>query len=120
MRPIPYKILTHTVTFNVCTGVDMWQEPVWSPTVVSRVCMQPCHETRKTDTNTEVLLRSLLFVDAVRSIPAGLDIEALQIASEAAGQPMQVIFEGKTYTVLTVETLFSDTGEYHHTEVGLV
>ena len=120
MQPIPARILTHSVVLRVCSGVDVWQAPTWTETQLSKVCMQPSHETRKTRDNTEVVLRSLLFIDAVRSVPAGLDVGALQVQSEAAGQPMTLTFEGEEYTVLTVEKLFDDRGVLHHWEVGCV
>lgn len=33
---------------------------------------------------------------------------------------MTLVFEGSTYTVLTVDTLYDDTGKLHHTELGVV
>lgn len=120
LRPIPSRILKHTVTLQVCTGVDMYQAPTWSQTTVSRVCMQPSNETKKTKDNTEVVLRGVCFVDARISSPAGIDLDSMQQQSEANGQPMTLIFGNRTYTVLTVDTLYDDTGNYHHTELGLV
>lgn len=117
---IPARILKHTVTLHVCTGVDVWQSPTVQNIEVKNVCMQPSHETRKTSSNTEVVLRSLLFIDAWRSSPRNLDVQALQQASETSGLPMTLTFRGTKYTVLTVDTLFDDEGNYHHTEVGLV
>lgn len=120
LRPIPSRILKHTVTLQICTGVDMWQAPTWSQTTLGRVCMQPSNETKKSKDNTEVVLAGICFVDARRSTPAGIDLDALQIESEKNGQPMTLIFGGSTYTVLTVDTLYDDTGTMHHTELGVV
>lgn len=120
LQPIPSRILKHTVTLQHCTGVDMWQAPTWDQTTLSRVCMQPSNETKKAKDNTEVVLRGVCFVDARRSSPAGIDLDAMQIESEANGQPMTLIFGGSTYTVLAVDTLYDDTGILHHTELGLV
>lgn len=120
LRPIPSRILKHTITLQTCTGVDMWQTPTWKQTTLSRVCMQPSNETKKAKDNTEVVLTGLCFVDARRSAPAGIDLDALQQQSEANGQPMTLIFGGTSYTVLTVDTLYDDTGVLHHTELGVV
>lgn len=120
LRPIPSRILKHTIMLQTCTGVDMWQSPMWEQTTISRVCMQPSNETKKSKDNTEVVLRGVCFVDARRSTPAGIDLDAMQTQSEANGQPMTLIFGGSTYTVLTVDTLYDDTGVYHHTELGVV
>ena len=120
LRPIPSRILKHIVTLQICVSVDTHQSPTWSQTTLSRVCMQPSNETKKAKDNTEVVLRGVCFVDARRSSPAGIDLDAMQIESEANGQPMTLIFGGNTYTVLTVDTLYDDTGVLHHTELGLV
>lgn len=121
LRPIPSRILKHTVTLQVCSGVDTWEAPTWDPIItLSRVCMQPSNETKKSKDNTEVVLRGVCFVDARRSSPSGIDLDALQIQSEANGQPMTMTFGGSTYTVLTVDTLYDDTGILHHTELGVV
>lgn len=117
---LPYRILKHSATLQVCTGVDMWQAPTWTQTALGRICMQPTNETKKTKDNTEVVLAGLCFVDSTRSTPAGIDLDALQIQSEANGQPMTLLFNGSTYMVLTVDTLYNDTGELCHTELGLV
>lgn len=121
LRPIPSRILKHTVTLQVCSGVDTWEAPTWDPVItLSCVCMQPSNETKKAKDNTEVVLRGVCFVDARRSSPAGIDLDAMQEQSEKNGQPMTLIFGGNTYTVLTVDTLYDDTGVLHHTELGLV
>ena len=120
LRPIPSRILKHTVTLQTCAGVDMWQAPAWTQTTLGKVCMQPSNETKKSKDNTEVVLRGVCFVDARRSTPAGIDLDAMQSQSEANGQPMTLLFNGSRYTVLTVDTLYDDTGILHHTELGLV
>ena len=89
-------------------------------TALGCICIQPSNETRKTKDNTETVLRSLCFVDAVRSTPRGLDFDALQHQSEKNGQPMALVYRDTPYTVLTVETLYDDTGQLHHWELGLV
>ena len=121
LSPIPSRILKHSITLQVCSEIDTFQNPSWNPVItLSKVCMQPSNETKKTKDNTEVVLRGVCFVDARRSIPAGIDLDALQIQSEANGKPMTLLFNGSQYTVLTVDTLYDDTGVYHHTELGLV
>lgn len=121
LRPTPSRILKHTVTLQVCESVDINQSPTWGPVItLSRVCMQPSNETKKSKDNTEVVLRGACFVDARRSSPAGIDLDALQKQSESNGWPMTLLFDGNQYTILTVDTLYDDTGILHHTELGLV
>ena len=119
LRPIPAKILTHSATLRQCSGVDVWENPSYIETPLSRICIQPVHSTVMTKDNTEVSLTSVAFIDARLSRPAGLDFQAAQDASEANGAPLELLYNGRHYTVLTVDTLCDDTGAYHHTELGL-
>ena len=119
LKPIPAKILTHTATLRQCTGVDKWQEPTYTDTTLLHICIQPTHETRLNEMNTEVSLNSIAFVDARLSSPAGFDFQAAQDTSEANGAPLALIYQGRHYVVVTVDALCDDTGAYHHTELGL-
>ena len=119
LKPIPIQILTQTATLKSCLSIDAWQSPTWQDTTLQHICIQPTHSTVMQKDNTQVTLNSVLFIDARFSSPQNLDIEAMQNASLQAGSPMEVIFNGNTYTVVTVETLYDDTGNYHHSEVGL-
>lgn len=119
LRPIPANILTHTATLHECTGVDVWQNPTFKDTTLTRINVQPVHNTVMTKDNTEVALTSVAFIDARLSRPSGYDYQAAQDRSEASGAPLELIYNGRRYTVLTVDTLCDDTGAYHHTELGL-
>ena len=88
LSPIPARILKQSATLRVCSGVEMWQAATLTETPLGSICIQPSNETRKTKDNTETVLRSLCFVDAVRSTPRGLDFDAMQRQSERSGQPM--------------------------------
>lgn len=120
LRPIPAKILTHTATLKQCTGVDVWEDPTYSDTTLSHICVQPAHETRMATNDTQVTLNSIAFIDARLSSPRGFDFQAAQDQSEANGQPLSLVYNGRQYTVISVDTLCDDTGAYHHTELGLV
>ena len=126
LRPIPQQLLRDMVTIKVCTGMDAWQKPVWQETSVKNVHLQNTNEVRQTANNTEVVLRSVLFIDARRSVPS-LDYDALAMQSEAAGRPMRaVVFNFKGQQVGDYEVLTVDTGpnvpstDTHHVELGLV
>lgn len=114
------------VTINVCTGVDSWQTPSWQTYTVNNVHLQNTNEVKKTKENTEVVLRSVLFIDSVRSTPQ-LDYAALVEQSEAAGKPLRCVVtdaqgnEAGDFEVLTVD-LVPDVPatRIHHIELGLV
>ena len=126
LGPIPQSLLVDSVTIKVCNSVDVWQNPTWDEYQVSNVHLQDTNEVRKTKENTEVLLRSILFIDAQNSTPE-LDYRALASQSEASGKPMRAIVSSANGTVTgEFEVLVVDvipnvpaTG-VHHVELGMV
>lgn len=126
LRPIPSTLLKDSAQILVCTGVDAWQNPTWQTYDVSNVHLQNTNEVKKTKDNTEVVLRSVLFIDCVRSVPQ-LNYNALVIQSEAAGRSMRAIVsdslgnESGNFEIITVD-LVPDipSTRVHHIELGLV
>lgn len=126
LQPIPQQLLRDMVTIKVCTGMDAWQKPTWQEYAVSNVHLQNTNEVKKTRDNTEVVLRSILFIDSVRSTPQ-LDYASLVEQSEAAGKPMRAIVKSASgaiagdFEVLTVD-LVPDipSDRVHHIELGMV
>lgn len=119
LKPIPSKILRSTATVKVCSGVDRYQNQTYTEYTVKKVHLQPTNEIRKTQSNTDVTLNSILFVDAHTSTPF-LDWCALLRAAHDKLGDMRVIVRGVEYTVLSVDELRDDTDTLHHWEVGLV
>ena len=119
LKPIPAKILRSTATVKVCNGVDMYQNQKYDTYTVKRVHLQPTNEIRKTQSNTDIVLRSILFVDARISTPH-LDYYALLHNAHNASGDVRVIVRGEEYTVLTVDALRDDSDNLHHFELGLV
>ena len=119
LKPIPARILKSTATVKVCTGVDRYQNQTYTEYTVKKVHLQPTNDIRKTPEDTEVVLRSILFVDAKTSTPV-LDWYALlQTAHDNQGD-LRVIVRGQEYTVIGVDELRDDTDMLHHWEVSLV
>lgn len=118
LPPIPAKILRSTATVSACTGVDLYQNQTYAVTTVERVHLQPTTEIRKTATNTDQQLRSILFVDARRSTPA-LDWEGLLRTAHEHGGDLRVTVRGVEYTALTVDALRDDSDRLHHWEIAL-
>ena len=119
LKPIPSRILKSTATVSVCSGVDRYQNQTYTEYTVNKVHLQPTNEIRKTQDNTDVTLRSILFVDARISTPF-LDWCALfKSAHEKLGD-MRVIVRNEEYTVIGIDELRDDTDNLHHWEVSLV
>ena len=119
LKPIPSKVLRSTATVKVCNGVDRYQNQTYTEYAVKKVHLQPTNEIRKTQDNTDIVLRSVLFVDAKTSTPFLDWCDLLQQAHTKLGD-MRVIVRGQEYTVLSVDALRDDTDNLHHYEVGLV
>lgn len=126
LRPIPAALLRDTLTLKVCTGVDAWQASTWQEYTVTGVHVQNTNDVKKTATNTEVVLRSVIFVDTVRSQPT-LDYQALCDQSQAAGKPMRCTAKdasGNTlgdFEILTVDPVPDvPATRVHHIELGCV
>ena len=119
LKPIPARILRTTATVTYCSGVDMYQNQTYTTQTVKRTHLQPTNEIRKTTDNTEIVLRSILFVDAQLSSPR-LDWEALLKSAHDVGGDMRVTVRGVEYTVVGVDALRDDTDHLHHWEISLV
>ena len=119
LKPIPSRILKSTATVKVCSGVDRYQNQTYTEYTVSKVHLQPTNEIRKTTDNTEVVLRSILFVDAKTSTPS-LDWYALLQTAHVNKGDMRVTVRGQEFTVIGVDELRDDTDILHHWEVSLV
>ena len=119
LRPIPARILRSTAIVAACTGVDTYQNQTYGTYTVEHVHLQPTAQVRKTPTNTDQQLRSVLFVDARLSTPA-LDWAALFESAHLLGGDVRVTVRGVEYTVANVDELRDDTDALHHWEIGLV
>ena len=119
LKPIPSKILRSEATVKVCSGVDRYQNQKYDEYTVKKVHLQPTNEIRKTQGNTDITLRSILFVDARTSTPFLDWCSLLQTAHNNLGD-MRVIVRGEEYTVIGVDELRDDTDNLHHWEVSLV
>ena len=119
LKPIPAKILQSTATVRVCSGVDAYQNQTYTDYTVNKVHLQPTNEIRKTQENTDISLRSILFVDARISKPS-LDWYALLKTAHDNKGDMRVIVRGQEYTVMCVDELRDDTDTLHHWEIALM
>ena len=118
LKPIPSKILKSAATVKVCSGVDRYQNQTYTEYSVKCVHLQQTNEIRKTQDNTDISLRSVLFVDARISTPKLDWCALLKTAHENLGD-VRVIVRGVEYTVISVDELRDDTDTLHHWEVSL-
>ena len=125
LSPIPSVMLKDEAVFHVPVSLDAYQKPIYEDYAVSHVHIQNSNEVRRSSTNEEVVLASILFVDGVRSTPA-LDYMALMKQAEATGADMTVTVteasgNSHEYTVSIVDAVPDvPATRTHHTEIGLV
>lgn len=126
LRPIPQSLLGDLAVIKVCTGMDAWQKPSWETFTVNNVHLQNTNEVRKSKENTEIILRSVLFIDGRLSRPV-LDYDTLAEQSQKAGKPLRCeIYNSQgqkygDYEVLTVDPVPDvPATRTHHIELGLV
>lgn len=118
LRPIPARIMRTTALVKAGTGKDFYGNPVYTEYTVKRVHLQPTNEIRKTATNTDCTLRSILFADDRNSTP--LDWWSLFNTAHSMGVDVKVVVRGQEYTVFSVDELRDDTDAFHHWEIGLL
>jgi hypothetical protein len=110
VRPIPKKLLPHTVTHKQGVTLDRWQKETFAYSrEIKNVRVEPSSERKRSKDNTEVIQRAVLFYDAVNSSPVGLSFNEGDL----------IIFNSHDYHVLAVEWLLEE-GRLHHYEVGLI
>ena len=126
LSPIPSGLLTYSADIKVCTGTDNWEKPEWQTYAVSKVHIQASNEMRRTRDNMEVVLKSILFIDGLKSTPS-LDYMQLAWESETGGEEMRAVVYDPSgsmigdFRVVSVDAL-PDYPSYriHHYELGLI
>lgn len=119
MKPIPARFMMQSASLVVPASVDKWGNKTSTTYMLKRVHIQPSSEVRKTNNNTDIALKSMMFVDTKTSTPK-LDWMVLQKTALETGKELQVIANCMTYTVKTIDMLSIDGVHVHHYEVGLV
>jgi hypothetical protein len=111
MKPIPKKLLIHTVIHKTGKSVDEWENPTWATsTTISHVRVESTRKLVLNKTNQEVQLSLLLFHDLKNSFPAA--------ESYALGDA--ITFDGTDYTITTIDKLYNTNQQAHHLELGLI
>lgn len=106
-KPIPLKLLVHTVTVRRNLGIDEDRNVIWSaPETVERVRCEPVKAEVLAGNGVQRDDKLTLFVDCTYStfIPE---------------KGMQIEFFGTTYTVRQATPYFADTANVHHYEAAL-
>lgn len=109
VRPIPKKLLPHTITVEVHESEGRYGETWAPPVVVKRVRVDPSNYITKNSSGSDTLAQSTLFIDAKNSEPAIV----LTVDSK-------ITFDNEVMHVNKVEPLYADSPNVHHWECELI
>ena len=107
-KPIPLKLLVHTVAVRRNLGIDDDRNVIWSaPETVERVRCEPVKAEVLAGNGVQRDDKLTLFVDCTHS-------------AFVPEKGMQIEFLGTSYTVRQAAPYFADTANVHHYEAALV
>lgn len=110
MKPIPRKLLIHTVVYAKVVTSDRWgKESLMDEMELNHVRMEPSSKVVRDKSGAEIQLAATLFFDCRNSRPAGVTFAVDDI----------IIFNGQKHSVQLVEPLY-DERKLHHYELGLI
>lgn len=110
IRPIPKKLLIHTVIHAKTEEEDRWGKSVLKEEQELRlVRMEPSSKIVKDKSGAEIQLAATLFYDCRNSRPQGTNFSVDEI----------IIFSGQKHAVQLIEPMY-DGEKLHHYEMGLV
>lgn len=110
MKPIPKKLLIHTVELKTVNTSNTWQDEEETDLILlSKIRIEPCSRLITAKDNRQVSLSAVMLYDCKNSRPKN------QIFS----QGQKVIWHGTEHIIETIEPLYDDN-KLHHYELGLI
>lgn len=110
MKPIPKKLLIHTVILHKEVKKDKWGKgELGAGTTLKDVRMEPSSKIVRDKSGAEIQLAATLFYDCKNSSPKNITFFADDI----------IVFNGQKHQVKTIEPLY-DERRLHHYELGLI
>lgn len=110
IRPIPKKLLIHSVTLHKKASEDVWGKEILDDGVqLNYVRMEPSSKVVRNKNGAEIQLAATLFYDCHNSRPSETVFQEDDI----------IVFNGQKHKVQTVEPLY-DEKKLHHYEMGLI
>ncbi len=110
MLPIPRALLIHKATIKGEEMSNEWGEIIATDSIdLTSIRLEPTSTVITTKNNQQLQLSAVLFYDCKYSEPK----------NQAFAEDTVITFNGKGYTVKTVEELYDEKG-LHHIELGLI
>ena len=120
--PIPKRLLIHSAELITEFAPDKWGKATERNTVgLEHVRIEPSAKHVINSNGETVQLVAVLFFDCRNSSPADVTFALKDDTVNGKTAALQkVSFEGRLFTVQTIEPLYADKNRIHHYEVGLV
>lgn len=122
IRPIPKNLLIHSAELITEFSPDKWGKPQGCDTVQLKNVRVKLSAKHVVDGNGELVqLAATLYFDCRNSSPRDVRFALKDDTVNGKKVVLQrVSFEGRLYTVQTIEALYADRNRVHHYEVGLI
>ncbi|MCM1024643.1 MAG: minor capsid protein [Prevotella sp.] len=119
---IPKRLLIHSAELITEFAPDKWGKAQKSETaVLERVRIDPSAKHIIGGNGETVQLSAVLFFDCRNSSPAGVTFALKDdTVNGKVVIKQKVNFDGRVFTVQTVEPLYANKKRIHHYEIGLV
>jgi len=109
IRPIPKKLLIHSVEYREHLEDDRWGDGFADPVTLEFVRVESATSMNRDTSKEEVVARSVLYIDRTHSKPFLRPKEKDRI-----------VFQGEEYEVHRVDVHYAFGPRIHHLEVELV
>ena len=109
IRPIPKRLLIHSVEYREFIEDQRWGSSFADPIPVTFVRVEPATSMSRDTSKEEVVARSVLYIDRVNTKPF------LQPKEKD-----RIIFGGEEYEVHKIDVHYAFGPRIHHLEVELV
>jgi len=111
LKPIPKRLLIHSVVLHASPESDGWGGGSATDETINYVRLEPSSAFAQTQDNEKVTLSAVLIYDARKSTPIAQDW------TNSLGWKITGL--GRTYTVVKADPLY-DGKRLHHWEMGLL
>jgi len=108
IRPIPKRLLIHSVTYEEYKEDDGYGDSFADPIEIKNVRVEPKSAIARSNIREDIEGSTLLFLDRRHSSPFLRPVERSRIT-----------FNGRRYEVSSVDEFYADSDVVHHLEVTL-
>ena len=121
ISPIPKKLLPHSAELITKYDPDKWGNSAESDTVIlEHIRIEPSEKIIMENSEIKIKLSATIFYDMRNSSPDAKFRLKGDIIGEKTVDVQQIFFNGRIFTVKTIEAHYADSKNIHHYEIGLV